>query len=321
MDRCLSLRGQMSFKRSVPSLNALMVLEAAVRHRSFTAAARELNVSQAAVSRQIKLLEQELAAPLFHRSHQRVDPTPPGAALAATLHRAFEMIGEAVDMVRRPRDAETLTIGATLAFSHFWLMPRLSSFRDIRPDLKLRVVSQDEPFDLRTGGLDVLVRFGVPPFQDGEVAAQSRDTVVPVCAPCFAARFDRGSGLDGILALPLIGSDVPDPAWMFWPDWFERVGLGRRAPRLALQFNHYTDAIAAAVAGHGVALGWSLILRDLIAAGRLVALTEHVVAVEATYNAVLPKQRRSNPAAGAFVDWLRHEFEDRPMSAAATSGA
>ena len=309
----------MSLKRSVPSVNALVVLEAAVRHRSFTAAARELNVSQAAVSRQIKLLEHELGSPLFHRAHQRVDPTPSGAALAATLNQAFEMIGEAVDMVRRPREAEVLTIGSTLAFSHFWLMPRLSSFRDWRPSLKLRVVSKDEPFDLRTGDLDVIVRFGVPPFRDGDVAAQSRDTVVPVCSPDFAARLQHPIGPDALLALPLVGSDVPDPDWMVWPDWFERAGLGRRAPRLALQFNHYTDAIAAAMAGHGVALGWSLILRDLIAAGRLTVLGEQIVAVDATYNAVLPKNRRANPAADAFVAWLRRELEGSAGPAEGTS--
>ena len=293
----------MSFKKSMPSVNALVTFEAAARLRSFTAAAREPNVSQAAVSRQIRLLEDDFGQPLFQRGHRRVEPTSAGGVLGATLNRALKMISETVEVLRQPRGTETLTVGATLAFSYFWLLPRLSGFRDMRPDLKIRVVSQDEPFDLGTGELDVLMRFGVPPFPDGRAVAASSDMVFPVCSPGFAARLPSKPGPGDMMSLPLIGSDAPDPCWMFWPDWFERAGLGRRMPRTALQFNHYTDAVAAAVAGQGVALGWNMILHDLLERRQLVPLTDGI-GVEATYNVLVPNRRRMGEAAAAFVAWI-----------------
>ena len=309
----------MSFKKSMPSVNALVTLEAAVRLKSFTAAARELNVSQAAVSRQIRLLEDDFGQPLFRRGHRRVEPTSAGGVLGATLNRALEMISDTVDALRRPRATETLTVGATLAFSYFWLLPRLSSFRDMRPDLKIRVVSQDEPFDLRAGELDVLIRFGVPPFPDGRAVASSSDAVFPVCSPDFAARLKTRPSPEDLMSLPLIGNDAPDPCWMFWPDWFERAGLGRRTPRSALQFNHHTDAIAAAVAGQGVALGWNVILHDLLERRQLVPLTDGI-GVEATYNVLVPNRRRTSEAASAFVAWIASKLGEHARTAVHDEG-
>lgn len=309
----------MSFKKSLPSANALVTFEAAVRLKSFTAAARELNVSQAAVSRQVRLLENDFGQPLFRRGHRRVEPTSAGAVLGTTLNRALEMIGETVHVLRQPRGTETLTVGATLAVSYFWLLPRLSSFRDMRPDLKIRVVSQDEPFDLGAGELDVVVRFGVPPFSDGRVVAAGGDTFFPVCSPDFAARLTSKPAPWELMSLPLIGSDAPDPCWMVWPDWFERAGLGRRTPRLTLQFNHYTDAVAAAVAGQGVALGWKMILHDLLQSRQLVPLTDGI-GTEAAYNVLVPTRRRTSEAAAAFVAWIASKLGEHAKTVAHDDG-
>ncbi|MBV8105039.1 MAG: hypothetical protein JO223_10535 [Hyphomicrobiales bacterium] len=102
--------------------------------------------------------------------------------------------------------------------------------------------------------------------------ARANDTFYPVCSPEFACRLNLPLRSEDLLSLPLIASDTPDPSWLSWPDWFERAGFGRRSPGIALQFNHYTDGIAAAIAGQGVTLGWNLILTDLLAKGQLVPL-------------------------------------------------
>ena len=297
----------MSFKRNLPSVNALVTLEAAMRLRSFTAAARELNVTQAAVSRQIRLLEDEFGIALFQRGHRRVEPTAAGEMLGTTMRQALEAVTETVELLRHAHEVQMLTVGATLAFSHFWLLPRLSNFREQHPELKIRIVSQDEPFDLRSGGIDVLMRFGVPPFPDGRVVVATHDRIFPVCSPAFAHSLRHPPALHDLPSLPLIGNDVPDASWMLWPDWFERVGVGRRSPRAALQFNHYTDGVAAALAGQGVALGWNLIVGGLIERGQLVRLGDEVEA-EGTYNAVLPHKRAASAAADAFVDWIGRMF-------------
>lgn len=302
----------MSFKKRVPSVNALMTLEAAMRLESFTAAACELNVTQAAVSRQIKLLEEDFGIPLFQRGHHRVTPTLAGKALGTSVNRALELLSETVETLRQPRTAGTLTVGATLAFSYFWLLPRLSSFREERPDLNIRVVSQDQPFNFGAGEPDIVIRFGSPPFGDGEVLATRQDTVVPVCSRGFAADLPADLAPWDVVSLPLIGTDAPEPSWMLWPDWFDAAGVSHRNPRVALQFNHYTDGIAAAIAGQGIALGWSFILSDPIGKGQLVPLTGRAVLGQAPYNVVIPKGRAPSDAAQAFARWIGLLFDEQP---------
>src|SRR5262249_38643406 len=142
------------FRRALPSVNALVTFEAAARLKSFTAAARELGVTQAAVSRQIRLLEDDIGVALFQRGHRRVEPTPAAGVLGTTLSNCFQTIYDTMAVIRQPREAEALTVGATVAFSHFWLLPRLSAFRERHPDLPIRIISQDAAIDLASGEMD-----------------------------------------------------------------------------------------------------------------------------------------------------------------------
>jgi len=130
-----------------------------------------------------------------------------------------------------------------------------------------------------------------------------KDVFFPVCSPEFAARVETPVAAEDLLSMPLIASDAPDPSRMFWPDWFERMGLGRKTPRIAFQFNRYTDGVAAAVAGQGVALGWSLVLQDFLAKGQLVPLMPPVVS-DGGYNVIVPSRRRTSETAKAFITWI-----------------
>jgi LysR family glycine cleavage system transcriptional activator len=297
------------FRRALPSVNALVTFEAAARLKSFTAAARELGVTQAAVSRQIRLLEDDFGVALFRRGHRRVEPTPAGGVLGTTLSSCFQTITETVAVIRQPQEAETLTVGATVAFSHFWLLPRLSAFRKQHPDLPIRIISQDAAFDIASGEIDVVMRYGIPPFADGEVVASATDVVYPVASASFAAGLDRPPTLQDLLAMPLIATDAWEPSWFSWGEWFERAGAGTVAPRIALRFSNYTDGIYAALAGQGVALGWDLQVARFVAARQLVRLTDAVVAPEASYSAVIPRGSRRSATADAFVTWVRQAPE------------
>lgn len=291
------------------SVNALVTFEAALRLQSFTAAASELGVTQAAVSRQVRMLEEELGVLLFRRGHRRVAPTAAGAVLGATLSQSFTTISDAIEMVRHPTDSDTLTVGAAVAFSHFWLLPRLSSFRRSYPDVNIRVVSQDTPFDLRAGDVDVAVCYGIPPFENGKIMATASDVVLPVCSPDFAANLPAGFGLRDLVTVPLIASDVPDSAWIGWIDWFRMAGLRGPIPRAKLQFSQYTDCISAAAAGEGVTLGWKLVVDQFIANGTLVPVTDTAVVPPASYNAVVPVDRHTSPAVDGFVAWFKNVLE------------
>ena len=287
-------------RRSLPSLAALVTFEAAARLGGFTRAARELGVTQAAVSRQMRQLEEELQTRLFVRAHRRVELTPAGSVLAMAVGQSFERIGDAIDVIRRPDAADTLTIGATLAFSHFWLLPRLPAFRMQCPEVKLRVLSQDVPVHLRDGNVDLVIRYGKPPFGDGGVAASMPDEVYPVCSPAAM----RHASSEELLRLPRIDSEAPDASWLTWRRWFSLTGLGKVADTGVLRFSHYSDAVYAAIEGQGVALGWSRLLERPLSDGRLVRLGILSVFPEERHNLLVPNRASTRPAARMFIDWM-----------------
>ncbi|WP_028998547.1 LysR substrate-binding domain-containing protein [Azohydromonas australica] len=294
----------MPIRKNFPSLNALLVLEAAVRHRSFTVAASELGVTQAAVSRQVAMLEEQLDTLLFTRKHRAIEPTPQCLQLASALALSFANIAESVDMIRSTKRQETITIGATLAFSTLWLLPRIGEFRKRYPLVQIRVMSQDSRINLNSGDVDVIVRFGLPPFDDGQVVASRTDEVFPVCSPEYAQRLGSARSMFPSAACELIGHEVPDWTWYTWPDWFGRAGIvaTNSAPRLS--FNYYTEALQAARAGQGIALGWSTLVQGYLDDGSLVRLGNAVVAAEGRYNVVVPLRRKANPLRDILVDWL-----------------
>jgi DNA-binding transcriptional LysR family regulator len=299
----------MSIRRNLPSLNALVVLEAAARHRSFTSAAAELGVTQAAVSRQIAMLEEDLGTPLFVRRHRAVDPTPPCQLLASSLAVNFAAITESVAMVRATKQQEAVTIGATLAFSTLWLLPRLRDFRERYPGALIRVMSQDSRIPLTAGEADVVVRFGTPPFEDGAVVASRADVMFPVCSPAYAERI-QGNPMAALRngECDLIGHDVPDRTWGTWPDWFRRVGWSAAPPEPALRFNHYSDALQSARAGQGVVLGWGIMVQGSLEEGALVRLGDETVPAEGRYNVIVPLKPKPSPLRDVLTDWLAEKL-------------
>ena len=299
-------------RRSLSSINALATFEAAARLASFTQAAAELGVTQAAVSRQIKQLESDLNTALFLRAHRRVALTPAGAALAGTVTGAFDSMAEMIETIRRPEPVNAVTVGATLAFSHFWFLPRLAAFRAIHPQIRLRLIADDSPTDLRRDRLDVAIRFGRPPFADARSIASHADEVFPVCSPrLLEAAGMTAEGAD-LLRLPLIASDTVNPSWLTWRSWSQALGLGPAlgvaSDRSPLRFNHYTDAIQVAVNGEGVALGWAMLLSGHLDEGRLVRIGPASLALQDRYHVLVPQAGEASASAAFFLDWIADSF-------------
>lgn len=296
-------------RRSVSSLSALATFEAAARHGSFTRAAAELGVTQAAVSRQIRRLEEELSTPLFVRSHRRVELTAPGQLLSTVMTEAFGRMAQTLDAIRHPAADDTVTVGATLAFSHFWLVPRLPAFRAAHPKVRLRLISEDSGFDLREGRLDVAVRYGGPPFSDAASLASMPDEVFPVCSPKLRDAFAGEADVGRMPALPLIDLDWRDPAWLTWQRWAALAGLGEAPVRSGLRFNHYTDAVYAAINGEGAMLGWRRMISGLLQEGRLVRLGDTAAVPAERYHLLRPHSRKPSPATDLFTEWIVSQFE------------
>ena len=299
-------------RRNLPTLNLLSTFESAARLGSFTLAAAELGVTQAAVSQQIKVLEQELNTPLFLRAHRRVTLTPAGAAMALTVGGAFSQISELIDTLRQPEVADTVAIGLTLAFNQFWLMPRLPDFRARFPHVRLRLVADDAPMDLRQARLDVAIRFGKPPFEDAISLASRPECAFPVASPALLARLNMNAETADILQMPLIASDIVNPAWMPWRSWAKSLHLGpafgRASDQSRLRFNHYSDTVQAALNGEGVTMGWDVLLSDHLRNGSLVQLGNQKVVPEERYHIVVPIGRKPGPAAQVFIDWIMEYF-------------
>lgn len=304
-----------SFRRRLPSLNALVTFEAAARALSFSIAAQELGVSQAAVSRQIKALEEELGIKLFRRGNRTVELTVEALLLSQSLHQALELVSDAVDNLRKATRPKVIRVGTTVAFSHFWLLPRLKRLREEKPSLNIRVVSRDEPFDLRRDEVDIIMRFGNPPFDDGTVITAIEDKVFPVCSPAFAAQAGGPVDLRTLQGMTLIGTDSQHHSWMNWAIWLAQAGAHDGYTGGSLQFNHYTDGIAAAMAGQGVALGWDFVVRDLLATGQLVRLTDISIPSTATYNMVVSKAGLKSQLLVDAADWFCRMFEEHRSTA------
>lgn len=296
-----------SFKRGVPSLTALVALDAAVRHQSFTLAARELGVTQAAVSRQIAALEEDFGTTLFFRHHRAIEPTAECRQLANALNRHFAGITESVGEFRASNANGTITVGVTTAFSQLWLLPRLVEFRRSFPHARIRVNSTDEKINLDAENVDIAIRYGVGPFRDGKVMASCGDILFPVASPDYAHRLesvDRFWEED----YELINEDTTEPTWYTWQDWFAAAQIKHRARTPTLSFNHYTAILYAARAGEGIALGWKLLVDTFLNDGTLIRLGNQSIPAEGQFHVVVSHRARPSLTLDLFVDWLIKEL-------------
>ncbi len=295
-------------RRKIPSLTALMAFEASARCESFTRAAEELGVSQAAVSRRIKVLETEIGRPLFSRAQRQAQLTEEGMRLFAAVTGAFDALADTVDVIQAPRI--DLTVAVSVAFGHFRLLPALSAFREIAPSLGLRVISEDVWNAPRDRQIDVAVRYGRPPFAGMRVVGSLREAIVPVCAP-DVARALSGITLSELAQqsrVSLIDSDAPEPSWLDWSRWLRQSGWSGPPASSLLRLSSYSDSVFAAMNGQGVALGWTGLLERPLNDGRLEALDLPPLWPEERHYIVVPAHGRRSYNADILIDWMEKTF-------------
>ncbi|WP_037446105.1 choline sulfate utilization transcriptional regulator [Skermanella stibiiresistens] len=262
----------MSIRR--PPLQPLAFFEAAGRHLNFSAAARELGVTQSAVSHQVAWLEADLGVPLFRRLHRGVALTSEGARLFEVVRRGLDEIDGALNAIRVGRGRRVLTVATDFGFAAWWLMPRLAELRERMPDLEVRIVTSQDAIDIRRESIDVAVAFGTGVWPGCAARRLFPETVTPICGPGFRDRIGETADPDLLAGLPLLHLESSGgAAWLSWRDWFAHHGVsGRRPAGLDLTFNNYPLVLQAALMGQGVALGWSPLVDSLLRGGQLVAL-------------------------------------------------
>jgi LysR family glycine cleavage system transcriptional activator len=287
----------------LPPLNALRAFEAIARHLSFAKAADELHVTPAALSHQIRALEEQLGLSLFHRRTRAIELTDAGRLIYPGLHAGFESVRNAIAQLEHSRDSNILVISATPGVTAKWLMPRLWRFLREHPDVDARVS------DFDAEGVDVAIRLSKQLGPDLHVEKLFDDSLLPVCAPRLV---EQGLHSAADLArFPLIHYDVPTSmhAPPQWADWFAVAGLAGDATR-GLRVNVPDHALDAAVAGAGVSLSFKLIASDDVHSGRLVTPFGPELPLPSSYNFCCPKGHETRPKVRAFRDWLFAEMAD-----------
>ena len=304
-------KGTKGYRRIVPSLTALVEFEAVARLSSFTNAASELGVTQAAVSRQVRFLEETLGVRLFHRLHRSIALTKEGEALYLVVAESMQKIAGVFDRLSTGAEQQELVLASTAPFAQFRLMPRLPNLKRLDPPLQLRLTTQMFTADLRHVEVDVAVRYGDGKWGDGTSTLLFDEEVFPVCSPAFLEENKTPESLQDLGMLPLIESDSTYEGWMGWEGWFRSVGHRPAKLNYVLRCSLYTDAVQAARYGQGVALGWSRMVHDLLATGELVRLTDASCKPSDAYFVIVPHGRSITPVVTRLIDWLREDVAIR----------
>lgn len=285
--------------RRLPSLNGLRAFEAAARHGSFTGAAAELHVSQAAVSRMVKLLEERLGFPLFERRANALTPTERARALQPALTEAFDGMARAVEQVSSMRAGPVLTVGVGATFAVRWLIPRLSGFHSAHPDIEVRIATGGAANPI---GEDwtCAVLLGDGHWAGYAVERLFTATMRPVCSPALAAGLKKPADLRTATLLHV-------SHWMEdWPHWLDAAGAPRPVSK-GLTFANYAMTLQAAIDGVGVALALDPYVTDDLAAGRLVEPFPLAVPMGRSWYLAYRPARRQLAGFAAFRDWLLRE--------------
>jgi LysR family glycine cleavage system transcriptional activator len=297
--------------RRLPPLAAIRAFEAAARAENFSAAAAELGMTQAAVSYQVKSLEERLGAPLFLREKGRARLTPLGMRLLPALSNAFDAI-EAAFASHREEDESLLTITTTHTFANTWLAWRLGAFQIDHPDLAVRMTTSNELVDLRSGVADVAIRGGRGDWEGLEHHELFKSNFTPMASPGCIAEAERKIGRK-LEPHDLLRQQLINPSDDWWHQWFGDNGVpaddgvfGRPGVRLDSQ----ADEGHAAMAGQGFAVLTPILWKGDVASGRLAVPFPQRVSTRAwAYWLVYPKERRTVPKVKRFREWLLAEME------------
>lgn len=288
-------------------LNAFRAFEASARHLSFTRAAIELNVTQAAVSHQVKSLEDQLGVVLFKRLPRGLMITAEGESLLPVLRDSFDRMADMVERFRGGHVREILTVGAVGTFAVGWLLPRLVRFRERHPFVEVRLSTNNNRVDLAAEGLDFAVRFGAGAWH-GTDAVRLFDAPLSVLAIPTIAR-DLKTPED-LLGLTLLRSYRRDE----WTRWFEAAGLPRTPPpQNAIVFDTSLAMIEAVLQGLGVGLAPPLMFSRLLSSGAVVQPFKTSVALGSYWLTSL-QSRSVTPAMAAFSAWLRETVAEEGLA-------
>jgi len=295
---------------SLPQLGFIQGFEAAARNLSFTKAAEELFITQSAVSRQIKALEDHLGVALFERRQRALTLTESGHALYRVATDVLERLQAAADHLRVSGRARQLSVTTTTGFASLWLIPRLQRFTSLHPDVDVRISATSAVINLERSLVDLAIRYCRPEDVPERAKRLFGEEVVAVCGRSLLR--DKSRPLKRphdlrhhiLLHFDYAGAQL---SFLDWGTWLTSLGIGDLKPAGALHFSQYEQMIQAAISGQGVALGRQPLVNDLLQSGALTAPFRKAVVGSRAYFIVESEHSAAKPHVGQFAAWLVEE--------------
>jgi LysR family transcriptional regulator, glycine cleavage system transcriptional activator len=285
----------------LPSLNGLRAFEAAARHLSFTKAAAELNVTQTAVSHQIRRLEAQLGLQLFTRRNRALALTAAALDYLPPVRAAFDDLRGATERLLRPQREGVLTVSVLPTLAAKWLVPRLAAFQEAHPGIEVRISTATRVVDFRREEIDVAIRYGGGRWPGLRAVWLMGEDIFPVCSPALLAGERPLREPADLAGQTLLHVNLYADEWLHW---LTAAGLPPSLAQRGLTFDLNLMALQAALDGLGIALGRSAFVDADLAAGRLVAPFDVVVPAKAAFYVVAPEATADSPKIALFRDWL-----------------
>ncbi len=293
----------------LPPLNALRAFEAAAKNLSFSKAAEQLSVTPAAVSHQIKGLEEWLGVPLFRRMNRAVILTDEGQSYVLGVREGLTQIQDATEKLMAQDAAGALTVSTLPSFAVRWLLPRLGRFRELHPDIDIMLSASDHITDFSRDPVDLVIRYGSGDYPGLHVEKLlTEDSLFPVCSPALLEGEHPLRTPEDLIHHNLLHDDLR----VDWETWLAAADVQGVDPRKGLSFNDSSMVLTAAITGQGVALGRSTLAADLLASGRLVKPFDTELKAGNAYFVVCPPEQVERQRFVAFRDWLHAEAATDP---------
>lgn len=289
----------------LPPLDYLLAFEAAAKAQSFAQASKVLNISETAISRKVRLLEQHYDVPLFVRGHRSVSLTQQGAILLATVERSLDLMRDVSRDMLAKHQANTVSVSATNSVASLWLMPQLRKFNKSNGRIRISLVSSDSDAECLSEAMDLTILRGDGDWPGYDARLLFGETIFPVCSPDYLKSNPKASSLAVLPELDLIEVTSSHAEWMTWRTWLDHNDVSTSLMEQAVAFNTYPLSVQAAVDGLGVALGWAHLVDPLLESGALVRPIPGVsVRTQSGYYLLKSPAHRAFPERGIVEDWL-----------------
>mgnify|MGYP001773914977 CR=1 FL=1 len=284
----------------LPPLNSLVAFDL-----SFTLAAKELNVTQGAISRQIRLLEDYLGKSLFERTTREINLTATGNRYYDTVRDSLLQLAQATGEIRHWHGAQQVTVATSTAMASLWLLPRVAEFQRDNEEIDLRIIAYDHVKDYSRLDCDLALYYCRTPPKTMRATPLFSEEIFPVCSPAYLAKLPQLVSLEDLAKGTWLWLEDPQSDWIGWPEWFKRLERKAPEPRHRININSYSMLIQSALIGQGIALAWSNLVDNHLQTGALVRPVVDSLQTEAKFCLLEPFGRSSNrQSVCRFRDWL-----------------